>query len=339
MGVNILIHANASITLLTLIIIVDLSINLKKPISLKVFLLTLTAAILIINLAHLFKLHYFFVEISRILVLISSINIISLLISHKLKKDIANSTLFIFLFSIFLMIGIDYAKSNNILILTRIFQFCRILVIILGVYLFTKLFKVLSHSLNQKTVYSIKIKKWIQLTILLFSIGMLNNFTSIFLGPDSFIIRGITFIVHLGLCIFLLYRPSFLNKTELSLTLGNTFTKKTDDDISYEDFADEFFKKEYFIKHDANFDDFSKKFEIKPDNLNAFIFETTKMNFSDLINKSRIDYFINLIKSQKYKDYTIYALSEMTGFGTRQTLYRNFKKFHGGNPTDLFRDM
>jgi YesN/AraC family two-component response regulator len=63
------------------------------------------------------------------------------------------------------------------------------------------------------------------------------------------------------------------------------------------------------------------------------------MNFSDLINKSRIDYFINLIKSQKYKDYTIDALSEMTGFGTRQTLYRNFKKFHGGKPTDLFRDM
>lgn len=339
MGANILIHANASITLLTLIIIVDLSIKLKKPVTLKVFLLTLTAAILMFNLALLFKLHNFFIEISRILILISSINIISLLNSHKLKKDIANKTLFIFLMSIFLIFGIDYAKSNNILILTRIFQFCRILVIILGVYLFTKLFKVLSRSLNQNTVYSIKIKKWIQLTIILFSIGMLNNFAVIFLGPNSSIIRGISFFVHLGLCIFLLYRPSFLNRTELSITLGNTFTKKTDDEISFEDFADEFYTKEYFLKKDANLDDFSKKFEIRPNNLNIFIYEITKMNFSDLVNKSRIDYFITLIKNQEYKEYTIDALSEMTGFGTRQTLYRNFKKFHGGNPTDLFRDM
>ena len=63
------------------------------------------------------------------------------------------------------------------------------------------------------------------------------------------------------------------------------------------------------------------------------------MNFSDLVNKSRVEYFITLIKSQEYKDYTIDALSDLTGFGTRQTLYRNFKKFHGGNPSDLLRSL
>jgi AraC-like DNA-binding protein len=61
------------------------------------------------------------------------------------------------------------------------------------------------------------------------------------------------------------------------------------------------------------------------------------MTFSDLVNKSRVEYFITLAQSQEYDETTIDNLAEISGFGSRQTLYRNFKKFHGGTPSDLLR--
>ena len=64
-------HAYAAITLLSLIIIIDLAINFKKPVNLKVFFLILAGGIFMLNLARLFELHYFFAEIGRTLVLIS----------------------------------------------------------------------------------------------------------------------------------------------------------------------------------------------------------------------------------------------------------------------------
>ena len=339
MIVQIFSHAYAAITLLSVIIIIDLALNFKKPIALKIFFLMLAVGIFMFYTARLFELHYFFVEIGRTLILVAGINTISLLYSHKLKKDVLYPTFFLFFFVIILLIGKNYADIHKNLTLNWVVRIFRIIVLMISFYLFTKLYKALFQSLNETTLYSQKIKKWTRLTIVIFSIGILNNFASIFSESTVYISRGIAFFTHLSLCIFLIYRPDFLNRTELSLTLGKTFSKKTDDEVSHEDFIAEFYTKAYFLNKDATLDDFSKKLNVSHQNLNSFIFETTNMNFSDLVNKSRVEYFITLIKSQEYKDYTIDALSDLTGFGTRQTLYRNFKKFHGGNPSDLLRSL
>lgn len=61
------------------------------------------------------------------------------------------------------------------------------------------------------------------------------------------------------------------------------------------------------------------------------------MTFIDLINKNRVLHFVDLIKSGKYNNYTIEALSQLSGFGSRVHLHHNFKKFHGGKPSDLMK--
>lgn len=336
---QILSHGYAAVSLLALIIFIDIAINFKKPITLKVFLLILAFSIFMLNVVRLFELHYFLAEVARTSIMIAGINTISLLLSHKLKKDIAYLSLFLFLFIIFLLLGNYYSEIHNNLIVIWSVRFFRIVALIISAYLFLKLYKSLFQSLNENTFYSLKIKKWTRLTILFFTVGVVNNFASIFWESGVNVFRSVALIIHLSLCIFLIYRPSFLNRTELSLTLGKAFRKKTEDDVNVEDFIAEFYTKAYFLNKNANIDEFSKKINIAPQLVNAYIFESTNLNFSDLVNKSRVDYFVTLIKSQEYKDYTIDALSELTGFGTRQTLYRNFKKFHGGNPSDLLRSM
>jgi len=61
------------------------------------------------------------------------------------------------------------------------------------------------------------------------------------------------------------------------------------------------------------------------------------MTFPELINKKRIDHFIELVSNKKFESYSIEGLSELCGFGTRHSLYRYFKKYHGGSPSDLIR--
>jgi len=41
------------------------------------------------------------------------------------------------------------------------------------------------------------------------------------------------------------------------------------------------------------------------------------------------------MKQPENKNLTIDALSKEAGFSSRQQLYKPFKKFHGGNPSDL----
>jgi AraC-like DNA-binding protein len=336
---QILSHAYAAIALLAMIISVDLVLNFKKPLNLKVLFFLMSSSIFTLYLSRLLDLHYFVTEISRTLIMLSGINIISVLYSHKLKKDILYLSYTFFVFVIFLLLGNYYAEMHHNTRLNWVVRILRALILMISLYLFVKQHMNLFRSLKENTYYSLKVKKWTSVTILIFTVGLLNNFASIFLESQVQTTRSIAILVHLSICLFLLYRPTFLNRTELNLTLGNTFRKKIGDEVNSEDFISEFYSKTFFIKKDASLEELAKKLHIGPHTLNSFIYETTKMNFSDLVNKSRVDYFITLVESQEYSDYTIDALSELTGFGTRQTLYRNFKKFHGGNPSDLFRSV
>ena len=59
----------------------------------------------------------------------------------------------------------------------------------------------------------------------------------------------------------------------------------------------------------------------------AFIKKNTGLGFADLINKSRVDYLVELLRDGKHEEYTIEALAKMSGFGSRQTMYKAFAKF------------
>lgn len=334
---QILSHAFAAVALLALIISIDLLFNFKRPLILKLLLISISFCIFTLNLSLLLNLHYFITEISRILLLISGFNLISILYAHKIKREVVYLSLILFFLFIILLNGDNYETIHHVEAMRWPMRILRIIMLVISMYLFTKQHIQLFKSLNDKNIYSAKIKKWTSLTILIIVAGILNNIASIFLTGQHYVIRSNSLIIHMSICIFLLYRPAFLNRTELSIMLGKSFRKRIEDAVTADNFIFEFYTSSYFVNNDASLDELAKKLQVGKDALSEYIYETTKMNFSDLVNKSRIDYFTTLIESNKYNDYTIDALSELSGFGTRQSLYRNFKKFHGGNPSDLIR--
>ena len=62
-------------------------------------------------------------------------------------------------------------------------------------------------------------------------------------------------------------------------------------------------------------------------------------NFTELLNKNRIEYLKDLLKARKYESFTIEALSEMSGFNNRRTMYNAFNKYTGLTPTEYIQSL
>lgn len=322
--------------LLSLIVMIELMINFRKPIILKVLLLIFLATIFVHNLALLLKLGIFFREIPRVLMPLAGIQILNYLYSFKINKQLIIATgvcLIMLLFNLFTLDFVDF-KQHNLLYFIR-----RTNTILLSVGILTLSFfyylKMLK-SLDDKNLYSKKIEKWIKMTIILFLVGIFNNISVLIFSSNS-TIKIISSFVHLTCCFLVIYRPDFINRSEISVGLGKRFRKTIEDQIDAEKFIFEFFSKTYYVQKETSVEDLASKLSVPATKLNDFIIETTKMSFIDLVNKNRVEYFISLVRSEKYSDYTIEALSQLSGFGSRQSLYRNFKRFHGGSPSDLIR--
>jgi YesN/AraC family two-component response regulator len=101
----------------------------------------------------------------------------------------------------------------------------------------------------------------------------------------------------------------------------------------------EFFLLQYFRKKDASFINLKKKLDITENDLNNFINSNTQLDFNDFINKHRVELFLEFAKDVQYTNYTIDALAQEVGFSSRHHLYKPFKKFHGGTPSDYINSV
>ena len=148
-----------------------------------------------------------------------------------------------------------------------------------------------------------------------------------------------TIVCNFFICLIILFRPSFLNKIDLKITIKNTFNINFKSVQILERFKADFFEKMYFIKQTCSLEEFSIISGFNKQLINDFVVDMYGMSFLDLVNKSRIDLFIKTIEDDKFNHLTLDALSESVGFGSRSSLYRSFKKFHGGVPSDLIRAL
>jgi len=141
---------------------------------------------------------------------------------------------------------------------------------------------------------------------------------------------------YLFLLLIILYRPSFINKNGSKISLGHLFNRNDfSADIKEVDFNFHFFTNLYYKNKTADIIEFSNIMGVSKDIMFNYIYFTYAMSFDELVNKSRIEYFVEIIKESKYKNYTVEALAMEVGFSSRQRFYQPFKKYHGGNPSDL----
>lgn len=81
----------------------------------------------------------------------------------------------------------------------------------------------------------------------------------------------------------------------------------------------------------------SRIIETKSHILSRVLNEQFNKSFRDFINEYRINEFIKLAKSEKYKNYTLLALSYEVGFNSKSTFNLAFKKVTGTSPRNFLK--
>lgn len=200
------------------------------------------------------------------------------------------------------------------------------------------IFKILS-TLKKLNDYIAQLKNWYFILSFIFIISAFA-FTSI-----DFASSTNSFPLLLNICtnilyvIAILYRPNFINNSNIKLKAKTSFSLKELDNIDDAIFINHFFYQKYYLKVDANMEDFAEIVGFKPEVIRKHIATNYQFSFIELTNKNRVLAFLELVKTDKVKNYTIEGLAKECGFSSRFHLYNNFKKFHGGTPGDYIKTI
>lgn len=188
--------------------------------------------------------------------------------------------------------------------------------------------------------YYQKIKKWTNAFVfsefIAVAIFAAMNAISFF-----YVVVNILLIVSGNLILLIiLYRPRFINSQSLQLILSGNFKREEGFVLTDSNFYTPFFIGHYYLSEDATLEQFCIQNVISSnEQLQDQILKKYNMTFSNLVNKNRVDYFVELVRSPNYKHYSIDALAKESGFNSRNHLYKPFRKYHGGTPSDFIDSL
>lgn len=342
-----------SIFIFSIIVLIDLMVKFKRPLMLKLYfsLLVVCSGIgaLIYTLNVSTFVFLFTTIVCKSFIAIALINIFPILYFPKIVKWINGLTFIIICYLCLLynylsrhltsladlhhkslMLTLD--ESVGLPFYINVF---RILIIVSFIStLFYFCYSILKKQ-EHKNIYFDKIKRWASFMLFFVLFLLVLFFTGNLIYREQFFSNVQIIILFFSLILFVYYRPVFLNRSALKISLGEKFNTDANFPISEIDFINEFYTKMYFARPEASLEHFANHMKINANELYLFIYNKYSISFLDLINKNRIAYFLDIIKDPKFKNYTVEALAKQVGFSSRQHLYKPFKKFHGGQPSDI----
>jgi AraC-like DNA-binding protein len=287
-----------------------------------------------------------YVDIARVFGLISLVNIFFILANNKIPKLVIY---FEILFAVVLLTmvynGFKYVSIKNGVINVQLnfIQLFNIFIIngIIIATMFYNIFKI-HKQVDNKNLYHLKIRNWsfflliivISMVLWLITAFILNKYQITNLKPDT---RVLNSMVYSLLLVFVLFRPRFIDEADFSYTISKFSPQQTT--IKAQDFDFLFYFNHYYLQLDANIDDFALKLNHSKVEVLDFLKIQTTDSFTDLLNKNRIKYFTDLLKSKKQDSFTIEALSEMSGFKSRKTMYNTFNKYHNMTPSEFINKL
>lgn len=336
--------------MLSLFAMIEISIYFKRPRLLKAIFIVLISCIFATNTSLLYCSYYgynrWFIELPKTILLICIFNLVSFFYYNQIKKFVFIISILIFLLHIITLTyfeivdpisnHIQKIKETQFGILVRPLKFS----IMVGIFFFiTRFYRKINLLKTIENYFYIQLKSWLKICILIMLFVVLNFSYILILKPNIDFEKFFPPINHLFVCFLILLRPRFLNRTNIKLALRSTFATHSQKNLDKELFFIAFFNNYYFLESNSNLVNFAQKLNTSPDIINDFILEHYSLNFTDLINKSRVDYFVELAKSGDFDHWTIIALSEKAGFGSQPSLNRAFRRFHGGTPSDFIKSL
>lgn len=191
-------------------------------------------------------------------------------------------------------------------------------------------------NFTSNNVYLTSLRNWIfNCFIAVWLLVILITIKLLFPGLAFFATCCIA-VVEFAMVLALIFRPQFLNNAiPANLDGWAIFNERNKKQLNEQKFGETFFLQTYYTNKQASSTDFSKILATCTDDLNIYVINKYTLSFSDLLNKHRVIYFKQLIINGGYKQYTLEALADMAGFGSRQSMYNAFKKFEGCSPSDF----
>jgi AraC-like DNA-binding protein len=288
----------------------------------------------------------YYKEISRIIGAILVLNMLFLIVLKKVPKFIIFVEALHVLFSIVeICMGFQFPEiiAQKIVFKLTIahnifFAISAFIILSSFVYLAFQLYK----KRNNQNLYDAKVNHWVSwllfsllsLAIFQATLVILNTFHIISFYIDSIISL---FYIRIALLFFILFRPRFLDDDSIAVSFNDLFLNKSA--ISFEDFEFLFYKNHYYLNIEANLDDFALKLNHSKEEVLQFVSSQLDQSFAELLNQNRVEYLKQLLRSKKYESFTIEALSEMSGFGSRRSMYNYFNKYVGMTPSEFINTV
>jgi AraC-like DNA-binding protein len=343
-------HLAIVVIVLSLITMMEVIVNFKRPSSLKIILLVILFCIILHTAGITFYFNYLsyrrLIVIPSAIFMIASLFFVSLLFKNKMSKYLLVFGVIIFVFqSINVLVYLFISPVSKSLLVSDIppagseqslFRICVLIYI-----LFTNI-KLLSTIIQKHKSRNIYFKELVLpatfIIVLVGFICLINILKTVSIIQDP-IFQLMYLLSYFFYLLIILFRPKMMNQTDFKFSLIGIFKKLTAQVVPFNIFIEVFFTEKYFLNSLATLEDLSQKTNVSPDTLNEFLILNYGIGYTDLVNKHRVDYFIALIKKGDFIQYTIEALAIQSGFGSRQSLQKAFKKFHGGTPSDFISSI
>lgn len=293
-----------------------------------------------------YKIPYYH-EIFKLIAAVLFVNMLFLIVRKKIPKIVIVLEIFFTLY--FVMQFIYGFQIPNIK--DRVLQYkpSSYQIIFFGTYVFLIIYALVYNGLylirnkNFNTnIYELKIKRWVlSYIICLMVLAFTNLLLLLSVNKKTFVFYDDSVITSFAqrflFILFVLFRPKFLDDDRYSTTFNELLIKTKG--IAFKDFEFIFYSNHYYLLPDANMDDLALKLNVSKNELSIFLKDEIEENFTELLNKNRIEYLKELLNAKKYESFTIEALSEMAGFNNRRTMYNAFNKYVGQTPTEFIQNL
>ena len=336
--------------MLSVIIFFDILIKFKRNLPLKLSITGIVLSALIISVGHLYSNTYgyniYLNETGRPFFILSLLNFLWILYKVNFSKKILIAEVSFILLLLIYLIMVDVNEKEHLFpILDKLKDYSseknmikNIIVMIFFFFILYFIFKIIKKY-NEENIYYEQVKIWA--TWLIFSVSI--TFLSVIILSNfqfNYIYPRISFSISQFFCLlFILFRPGILNKTDIKSFLGKkrNYAAKVSFDSNL--FHNIFYFDLFFLKKNASAEELASLLNTTKEKVQTYVTNEYDMNLTDLINKNRIKYFIDLITNGKFNDENLETLSQKAGFNSRHHLLKPFKKFHGGNPSDFIKTV
>jgi AraC-like DNA-binding protein len=287
----------------------------------------------------------FYETILRVINTVLIVNVFQIVANNKLPKSfiiLELSIISLFFVGIFYGYRFAYFQEGYFHYKVVTFSILNIFVInpLIMLFMGLNLFKIIKRT-DLNNLYQRKIRTWAILLFMLFILILLSTIVTfaLYLSQitlNKFDSRIIFISYRFILFLFIFLRPKFLDDIGVSYMKISPFVKGQ---ISVQNFELLFYHNHYFLRPDSNLEDFALNLNHTKTEVVDFIKHQSNNSFIELVNKNRITYFKNLLKTKQHDSFTIEALSEMSGFNNRQSMYNSFKKYEGCSPSEYINNI